>query len=196
VTNRREFSARPIRRRSDSSSAAAGGSRADPHLQAHDGFCLWPSRFTEHSVRNSPWRTGRGTSPPKSPTACRRRGLQFGVYLSPWIATRRTTAAPPMSRITEPVAGAAGSLRPIFEIWFDGANGGDGFYGGARETRSIDRRTYYGWDETWQIVRELQPDACLFSDAGPDVRWVGNERGEAGGRAGHTEPGRLRAGRG
>lgn len=69
---------------------------------------------------------------------------------------------------------------PIFEVWFDGANGGNGYYGGARETRMLDRKTYYDWPNTWKLVRELQPDACLFSDAGPDVRWVGNERGFAG----------------
>ena len=72
------------------------------------------------------------------------------------------------------------SYGPIFEIFFDGANGGDGYYGGARETRRIDRDTYYDWPTTWNLVRSLQPDACLFSDAGPDVRWVGNERGIAG----------------
>ena len=65
----------------------------------------------------------------------------------------------------------------IFEVWFDGANGGDGYYGGARETRRIDNKTYYDWPNTHQIVRELQPKAVMFSDAGPDVRWVGNERG-------------------
>ncbi len=69
---------------------------------------------------------------------------------------------------------------PLFEVWFDGANGGDGYYGGARTKRKIDNRTYYDWDNTWQIVRELQPDACMFSDAGPDCRWVGNEKGFAG----------------
>jgi alpha-L-fucosidase len=69
---------------------------------------------------------------------------------------------------------------PIFEVWFDGANGGDGYYGGARTTRRIDNRTYYDWDTTWKIVRELQPDACMFSDGGPDCRWVGNESGFAG----------------
>jgi alpha-L-fucosidase len=69
---------------------------------------------------------------------------------------------------------------PLFEIWFDGANGGDGYYGGARETRRIDRRSYYDWPNTWALVRALQPLAALFSDAGPDVRWVGNEKGIAG----------------
>lgn len=68
----------------------------------------------------------------------------------------------------------------VFEVWFDGANGGDGWYGGANETRTIDRNTYYDWPGTWQVVRELQPGAVMFSDGGPDVRWVGNEKGFAG----------------
>jgi alpha-L-fucosidase len=74
----------------------------------------------------------------------------------------------------------------LFEVWFDSANGGDGYYGGARETRRIDARCYYGWDETWNIVRKLQPDACMFSDIGPDIRWVGNEIGIAGDPCWHT----------
>ena len=70
---------------------------------------------------------------------------------------------------------------PISEVWFDGANGGDGYYGGARETRTIDRKTYYDWPNTpWKIVRKLQPNACMFSDGGPDIRGVGNESGQAG----------------
>jgi alpha-L-fucosidase len=68
---------------------------------------------------------------------------------------------------------------PIFEVWHDGANGGDGFYGGARERRTIDKRTYYDWPGTWDLVRKLQPGAVIFSDIGPDVRWVGNEKGIA-----------------
>ncbi len=69
---------------------------------------------------------------------------------------------------------------PIHEVWHDGANGGDGYYGGAREKRTIDKRTYYDWPATWALVRSLQPNAVIFSDVGPDIRWVGNERGEAG----------------
>lgn len=65
----------------------------------------------------------------------------------------------------------------VFEVWFDGANGGDGYYGGARETRRIDRRAYYDTPNTWEIVRELQPMAVTFSDGGPDIRWVGNGGG-------------------
>src|SRR3989449_6613324 len=72
------------------------------------------------------------------------------------------------------------ALPILFEIFFDGANGGDGYYGGAYERREIDNRTYYDWPNTWQIVRDLQPTTVLFSDAGPDIRWVGNENGIAG----------------
>src|SRR5690606_31155916 len=68
----------------------------------------------------------------------------------------------------------------IFEVWFDGANGGTGYYGGANEDRKVDRQTYYNWPKIWNHVRELQPQAVIFSDAGPDVRWVGNESGFAG----------------
>ncbi len=68
----------------------------------------------------------------------------------------------------------------IFTVWLDGANGGDGYYGGAREMRRIDNKVYYDWKNTWQIVRDLMPMAVMFSDVGPDFRWVGNERGIAG----------------
>jgi alpha-L-fucosidase len=147
----------------------------------HDGFCLWPSKYTEHSVRNSPWKSGHGDVVKEVSDACRQNGIKFGIYLSPWDRNHKDYGRP------EYIAYFRNQLRelltgygPIFEVFFDGANGGDGFYGGARETRRIDRETYYDWPATWKIVRDLQPDACIFSDAGPDVRWVGNERGSAG----------------
>jgi len=147
----------------------------------HDGFCLWPSRFTEHSVKRSPWKNGRGDVVREIADACRRHGLKFGVYLSPWDRNHPEYGRPAY------VAYYRNQLRelltqygPIFEVWWDGANGGTGYYGGAREERRIDRSTYYGWEENIRLVRELQPDACIFSDAGPDIRWVGNERGIAG----------------
>ena len=146
----------------------------------HDGFCLWPSRYTEHSVKRSPWRGGRGDVLRELADACREYGLKMGVYLSPWDRNRADYGRP------EYLAAYRAQLRelmtgygPLFEVWFDGANGGDGFYGGARETRRIDNRTYYDWPNTWSIVRALQPAAVMFSDAGPDVRWVGNENGVA-----------------
>jgi alpha-L-fucosidase len=147
----------------------------------HDGFCLWPSQYTEHSVKNSPWRDGKGDVVRDMADACERAGLAFGVYLSPWDRNHAeygrdaylTYYRDQLRELTE-------NHGDLFVVWFDGANGGDGFYGGARETRKIDARTYYGWPETRAIVRQNQPMACMFSDAGPDFRWVGNERGIAG----------------
>ncbi|HQK94501.1 MAG TPA: alpha-L-fucosidase [Armatimonadota bacterium] len=147
----------------------------------HDGFCLWPSRYTNHSVKHSPWKGGRGDVVGEISDACRRHGLRFGVYLSPW---DRNHAAYGREQYVEYYRKQLRELLteygPIFEVWFDGANGGDGYYGGARETRHVDKLTYYDWPTTWGIVRELQPDAMIFSDVGPDVRWVGNESGIAG----------------
>jgi alpha-L-fucosidase len=147
----------------------------------HDGFCLWPSKLTAHSVKGSPWRGGKGDVVRDIADACRRQGLAFGVYLSPWDRNHPEYGRPAYldyyrGQLRELLTG----YGPLFEVWFDGANGGDGYYGGAREKRTIDRRSYYDWPGTWQIVRDLQPGAMMFSDAGPDVRWVGNEKGIAG----------------
>jgi alpha-L-fucosidase len=147
----------------------------------HDGFCLWPSEFTEHSVKNSPWRDGQGDMVREIADACREEGLLFGVYLSPWDRNHPEYGTPAyIAYYRNQLQELLTNYGPIFEVWFDGANGGDGYYGGARETRRIDNRTYYDWENTWSIVRELQPMACMFSDGGPDVRWVGNEKGFAG----------------
>ena len=147
----------------------------------HDGFCLWPSAYTEHSVKNSNWENGDGDVIKAISRACRKYGLKFGVYLSPWDRNNANYATPAYiiyyrNQLRELLT----HYGPISEVWFDGANGGDGYYGGARERRTIDNHTYYDWGNTWQIVRTLQPDACMFSDGGPDIRWVGNENGIAG----------------
>ena len=144
----------------------------------HDGFCLWPSAFTEHSVKNSPWRQGKGDVVRELSDACREFGIEFGVYLSPWDRNHPEYGRPEYvtyyrNQLRELLTG----YGEVFEVWFDGANGGDGYYGGAREKRTIDGATYYGWDETRRLVRELQPSAIMFSDVGPDIRWVGNESG-------------------
>jgi alpha-L-fucosidase len=113
--------------------------------------------------------------------AAARQGLVFGVYLSPWDRNNAAYGQPEYINIyRQQLTELLSNYGPIFEVWFDGANGGDGFYGGAQERRVIDRNTYYGWPHTWELVRRLQPDAVMFSDIGPDVRWVGNERGIAG----------------
>lgn len=147
----------------------------------HDGFCLWPTRTTEHSIMHSGWRDGHGDVVKEISDAARRHGLQFGVYLSPWDRNSALYGKPEYvemyrAQLRELLTG----YGPIFEVWHDGANGGDGYYGGAREKRLIDKRTYYDWPRAWDMVRTLQPDAVIFSDVGPDIRWVGNESGYAG----------------
>jgi alpha-L-fucosidase len=144
----------------------------------HDGFCLWPSQYTEHSVKNSVWKNGKGDVLMEIRQACDEYGLKMGVYLSPWDRNSAVYGTPSYlvyyrNQLNELLT----KYGDIFEVWFDGANGGDGYYGGARETRKIDNKTYYDWPNTHSIVRELQPSAVMFSDAGPDIRWVGNESG-------------------
>jgi len=195
IFNPTDFSADQI----VSTAKAAGMKGLILTCKHHDGFCLWPSQYTEHSVKSSSWKNGKGDVVREIADACRKHGVEFGVYLSPWDRNHPAYGQP------EYVTYYQNQLRelltqygPIFEVWFDGANGGDGYYGGANEKRTIDRATYYDWETTWEIVRELQPNAVIFSDAGEDVRWVGNERGWAGdpcwatytphARPGETEP--------
>ena len=147
----------------------------------HDGFCLWPTRTTDHSIQHSPWRGGKGDVVRELSEAARRHDLLFGVYLSPWDRNHPQYGRPGYVAVyREQLRELLNEYGPVFEVWHDGANGGLGYYGGAREKRIIDKHSYYGWPETWQLVRTLQPDAVIFSDVGPDIRWVGNEDGIAG----------------
>jgi len=144
----------------------------------HDGFCLWPSAFTDHSVKNSPWKKGDGDILRDLRQACNEYGLKMGIYLSPWDRNSAVYGTPEyLVYYRNQLKELLQNYGDIFEVWFDGANGGDGYYGGARESRKIDNKTYYDWPVTHQLVRDLQPQTVMFSDAGPDVRWVGNERG-------------------
>ena len=146
----------------------------------HDGFCLWPSAFTEHSVKNAPWKEGKGDVLRELSEACKEYGLKFGIYLSPWDRNHPDYGTPAyLTYFRNQLREVLTNYGEVFEIWFDGANGGTGYYGGANEERKIDNQTYYDWENTIKIVRELQPQAVIFSDAGPDVRWVGNEDGYA-----------------
>ena len=147
----------------------------------HDGFCLWPTRTTEHNITKSPFRGGKGDYVREMADACRRAGMKFGVYVSPWDRNNADYGTAKYvetyhAQIRELLSGGYGE---VFEMWFDGANGGDGYYGGAREKRKIPNG-YYRFDEVFKFVRELQPKVCIFAGEHDtaDFRWPGNEKGE------------------
>jgi alpha-L-fucosidase len=147
----------------------------------HDGFCLWPSQYTEHSVKNSPLETGKGDVVKNVSESCKKYGLKFGIYVSPWDRNRNDYGQPSyIEYYRNQLNELFTTYGPIFEMWFDGANGGDGFYGGAKERREINRSTYYDWPATLAGVREMEPNIIFFSDAGSGVRWCGNESGVGG----------------
>ncbi|MBS1490164.1 MAG: alpha-L-fucosidase [Bacteroidetes bacterium] len=144
----------------------------------HDGFCLWPSKFTEHSIKNAPWKNGKGDLVREVAEACKQEGLKFGIYLSPWDRHHKDYGSPAYIEYYRHQLNELFTLYPdVFEMWFDGANGGDGFYGGQRETRKINGRQYYDWPTTLSQVRQIDTSVLFFSDAGPDIRWAGNEKG-------------------
>ena len=149
----------------------------------HCGFCMWPSAFTEYSIKNSPWKNGKGDVVRELADACREEGLKFAVYLSPWDRNHPEYGKPAyVTYFRNQLRELLTNYGDIFEVWFDGANGGDGWYGGANETRRIDGKTYYGWAETFRMIRELQPKAVIWNDGGDrgDLRWVGTEAGNVG----------------
>ena len=138
----------------------------------HDGFCLWPTATTPHSVRSSPWRGGQGDLVREFVDACRAEGLKPGLYLSPWDrnASSYGQGEPYMAFYLAQLTELLTRYGDIHEVWFDGANG-EGSNG---------KRQSYDWGRIWTSVKEMQPDAVIFSDAGPEVRWIGNENGVAG----------------
>lgn len=147
----------------------------------HDGFCLWPSKYTEHCIKNSPYKGGKGDILKEFTDACHKHGLKIGLYLSPWDRNHKDYGRPEyITYYRNQIKEILTNYGTINEIWFDGANGGMGYYGGANEERFIDKKTYYEWDKTFALVKQLQPKIVIFSDAGPDIRWVGNENGFAG----------------
>lgn len=148
----------------------------------HDGFCLWPTKTTDHNISKAVnFRGGKGDYVKEMSDACRRHGLKFGVYVSPWDRHDADYAKPEYvekyhAQIKELLSGDYGE---VFEMWFDGANGGDGWYGGAKERRRIGGG-YYRFPEVYKFVRELQPKVCIFAGESDesDFRWPGNEKGE------------------
>ncbi len=145
----------------------------------HDGFALWPTKTTSYNISKSPWKNGKGDIVKEFQIAAKKAGLKFGIYCSPWDRHNPVYGTPEYLTVyRNQLKELYTQYGDLFMSWHDGANGGDGFYGGKKEKRKVDQTTYYDWKNTWEITRKLQPNASIFSDIGLDVRWVGNERGE------------------
>ena len=178
IFNPKSFSAMQI-----VSAAKAGGFKGIVVVaKHHDGFCLWPTKTTSHNISQSPYKNGKGDILKEYQLACRQLGMKMAVYCSPWDRNNAFYGKPEYvtSVYRKQLEELYSNYGPLFMSWHDGANGGDGYYGGSREVRKIDRSNYYGWPDTWAITRRMQPGANIFGDVGPDVRWVGNEEGHAG----------------
>lgn len=134
----------------------------------HDGFCLWNSKTTEYSVKNSKWRDGKGDVLKDLSAACKKYGLKFGVYISPWDRNHPLYGLPKYNAVyKEQWREILTNYGELFETWLDGANDGS-------------KRMVYDFNGFWNTIRAVQPNAIIFSDAGLDARWVGNEKGFAG----------------
>lgn len=134
----------------------------------HDGFCLWPSAFSKHTVRESKWKNGKGDVLKDLSLACKEAGILFGIYISPWDRNHPDYGTPAYNNVyMNTMKEAVGKYGPIFEMWWDGANG-EGPNG---------KKQVYDFRAFENTIRSIAPNAIVFSDIGPDIRWVGNESG-------------------
>jgi alpha-L-fucosidase len=137
----------------------------------HDGFCLWPSNYSTHTVRESKWKNGKGDVLKELSQACKEYGLKFGVYISPWDRNHPKYGTPQYNDVfVNMMKEIFTNYGPIWELWWDGANG-EGPNG---------KKQVYDWDRFKKTVKALSPNTVVFSDVGPHIRWVGNESGIAG----------------
>ncbi|MHC0446938.1 alpha-L-fucosidase [Flavobacterium sp. 3-218] len=147
----------------------------------HDGFCLWPSAYTERSVKNSPWENGKGDLVKELAAACKEYDLKLGLYLSPWDRNHPQYGKPEyITYFRNQLKELLTNYGDVFEMWFDGANGGDGYYGGANEMRKINSLTYYNWEETYKLIYDIAPKTLVWGVGPSEARWIGNEEGRAG----------------
>ncbi len=146
----------------------------------HDGFCLWPTKYNEHNLTKSPWKNGKGDVVKEVSDACKEYGLKFGVYLSPWDRNHAEYGREGyVTYFRNQLEELLTNYGDVFEMWFDGANGGSGYYGGANENRKINTLKYYNWDETYKLIREISPKTLVWGIGPAEARWIGNERGIA-----------------
>ncbi len=146
----------------------------------HDGWCSWPTKTTKHSIKASPWKKGKGDVVKEFARACKKNGIAFGTYLSPWDRNHAEYGRPGyLKAYYRQVEELLTKYGPIFEIWFDGANGGDGYYGGARERRNIGKAVdYYQYEKLVKKIRKLQPECIIWGACGfGDAEWGGSEKG-------------------
>jgi alpha-L-fucosidase len=156
----------------------------------HDGFCLWPTKTTEHCIRNSGWRNGKGDVVRDISAAAERAGLKFGVYFSLWDRANPSFGKPGYIPVyKEQVKELLTNYGQIFELWFDGASGGPGYYGGAKDNRPIENpAVYYDTAVAYPYFHTLQPSMIIDGPGKADIRWVGNESGIAGNPCWATYP--------
>jgi alpha-L-fucosidase len=135
----------------------------------HDGFCLYPSKYSTHTVRESAWKDGKGDVLNELSAACKEYGLKFGVYLSPWDRNHPKYGTPEYNQIfAKMLEEVHTQYGPVFEQWFDGAKGEN------------EKSQAYDFPLFNSIVYKHNPQAIIFSDVGPGTRWMGNEDGIAG----------------
>jgi alpha-L-fucosidase len=150
---------------------AAGATGIVITAKHHDGFCLWPSAYSHHTVAQSSWRKGKGDVLKELSAACKEYGLSMGVYLSPWDRNHPAYGTPAYNEVfIHMMIEVVHNYGPFFEFWWDGANG-EGPNG---------KRMIYDWHGFEFTIRRIAPNTMVFSDIGPDMRWVGNENGIAG----------------
>lgn len=151
--------------------AAAGAKGIIITAKHHDGFCLWPSNYSKHTVRESKWKNGQGDVLKELSEACKEFGLKFGVYISPWDRNHPNYGTPAYNDVfVNMMKEIFTGYGPIWELWWDGANG-EGPNGKQQE---------YDWKRFKDTVKALSPSTVVFSDVGPHIRWIGNEKGIAG----------------